>query len=239
MNRKMRSLHRSMGALVALFVLMLAVTGILLNHTSDFDLDKRHLTWDWLLDHYGLANAEADAVYLLDRHTISQFGSQVFINAKPVTQSHVPILGGVMIDDLMVLATKDALLLFSPEGEFVERMGDSVGVPAMIQNIGLFHGDPVVQTRNGMWRSDFMLDQWEQLSLNGVGWSEPHAMPSLVQDELSQYFRGNGVTVERVVLDIHNGRILGKYGVWFADLVGVFLVLISLTGLWLWLRRRL
>jgi len=240
MNRRMRSLHRSMGAIVAIFVLILATTGIFLNHTSDFELDKRYLTWDWLLNHYGMNEVQADAVYLLDRHTISQFGSQVFIDANPVTQSHLPILGGIIIDDLMVLATEDALLLFTPEGEFIEQMGDGLGIPATIQNIGLFHGDPVVQTRNGMWRSDFMLDQWEQLSLEGVGWSEPKVvMPTSVQDALSTYFRGKGVTVERVILDVHNGHILGRFGIWFADLLGGFLVLISLTGLWLWARRSL
>jgi len=234
----MRSLHRSMGAIVAIFVLMLATTGILLNHTSDFELDSRYLTWDWLLKHYGVDDVKPDAVYLLDRHTISQFGPQVFIDAIPVTQSHVPILGGIIIDDLMVLATTDALLLFTPEGEFIERMGDGLGIPSMIQNIGLFHGDPVVQTRDGMWRSDFMLDQWEQLSLDGVGWSEPKSMPRSLQIELADYFHGKGISIERVVLDIHNGHVLGKFGIWFADFIGALLVLISVTGLWLWARRR-
>jgi len=228
-----------MGALVAIFVLILASTGILLNHTSDLDLDKRFLTWNWLLTHYRVNDVAADAVYLLDRHTISQFGSQVFVDTTPVTQSYEPILGGIIIDDLMVIATENALLLFTPDGEFIERMGDSVGIPSGIQNIGLFHGEPIVQTRDGMWRSDFMLDQWEQLSLDGVGWSEPQAMPESLQNALVSYFRAEGVSVERVILDVHNGRILGKYGLWFADLVGAFLVLISLTGLWLWARRRL
>ena len=79
MNRRMRSLHRSMGAIVALFVLMLAITGVLLNHTSDFKLDKQYLTWEWLLAHYGINNIEADAVYLLDTKVISQFDQQVFL----------------------------------------------------------------------------------------------------------------------------------------------------------------
>lgn len=237
MNRRMRNLHRSIGAVVAIFVLMLAVTGVLLNHTSDLELDKRYLTWDWVLAHYGIASVEPDVTYFLDQRAVSQFGSQIFIEATPVTQSHHPILGGIVIDDLMVLATQDALLLFSHEGEFIERMGDSVGTPAMIQNIGLFHGEPVVQTRDGMWRSDFMLDQWEQLSLDGVAWSEPQVMSNELQQELASYFHGNGITVERVLLDLHNGRILGRYGVWVIDLVGIFLVLIALSGFWLWLRR--
>ncbi|MBE9533334.1 MAG: peptidase, partial [Proteobacteria bacterium] len=73
MNRRMRSLHRGMGAVVALFVLMLAITGVLLNHTSDLELDDSYLTWGWLLDHYGINTVEPDAVYLLDTHVISQF----------------------------------------------------------------------------------------------------------------------------------------------------------------------
>jgi len=237
MNRKMRVLHRTVGAIIAIFVLLLAVTGIMLNHTSDFELDQRYLTWHWLLEHYGVAHVEPDVVYLLDQHAISQFGTQVFIDANPVINSQLPILGGVVIDDLMVLATTNELLLFSHEGEFIEKMSASTGVPPLIQNIGLFHGEPVLQTRNGMWRSDFMLDQWEAISLQGIGWSQPQPMPDNVENALAEYFHGRGITVERFVLDLHNGRILGNMGVWFMDVVAGLLIFISLTGIWMWIRR--
>ena len=238
MNRRMRSLHRTMGAVVALFVLMLAITGVALNHTTDLKLDKQYVTWDWLLQHYGIANVQPDVVYLLDQNVITQFGSQVFVDAKPVTHSERPLLGGVVLDDLIVLATDDALLLFNPEGEFIERMGAAANVPPMIQNIGLFHGDPVIQTRDGLWRSDFILDQWERVSLQGVGWSLPQSMPESIEAELAEYFHGKGVTVEQLLLDIHNGRILGQFGVWLLDILGILLLVLSFTGLWIWARRR-
>jgi len=226
-----------MGAFVALFVLMLASTGVMLNHTTDWELDQRYLTWDWLLEHYGIANVQADTSYLLDQKTISQFGSQVFVDAIPVAQVHRPILGGITLEDLIVLATDSGLILLSPEGEFIERMGSTADIPPMIQNIGVFHGDPVIQTRDGIWRSNFMLDQWERVSLQGVGWSAPAQMPSSVEKELAEYFHGKGITVERLVLDIHNGHILGRYGVWLIDIVGGLLLILSLTGLWIWARR--
>lgn len=233
----MRSLHRRLGAIIAVFVLILSITGILLNHTSDLDLDKRYLTWGWVLEHYGVTSMEPDVVYFLDRRAVSQFGSQVFIDTIPVTQSQDPILGGVVIDDVMVLATESALLLFTREGEFIERLGESVGTPAGIQNIGLFHGEAIVQTREGMWRSDFMLDQWEQISLDGVGWSEPQVMPDLLQQEIDDYFHGDGIPVERVILDIHNGHILGKLGTWLLDVIAIIFIFMSLSGLVLWGRR--
>ena len=237
MNHRMRSVYRSMATMVALFVMLLAITGVLLNHTPEFELDKRYLTWDWLLKQYGVDNVQPDAVYLLDKNVVSQFGSQIFFDAVPVTQAHRPLLGGVVLDNLIVLATDDALLLFSPEGEFIERMGTAAGVPARIQNIGLFHGEPVIQTRSGMWRSDFLLEHWEQISLQGIGWSVPQPMPESVEKKLVEYFYGRGITIERFILDLHNGHIFGKYGVWIWDALASLLVVLSLMGLWFWSRR--
>ncbi len=237
MNRRMRSLHRGMGVAVALFVLMLAITGVMLNHSSDFELDEQSLTWEWLLTHYGINNVSPDAVYLLDTHVISQFEQQVFVDATPVAEIQQTILGGVSLEDLLVLATKDALILLTPEGEFIEKMGASAGVPQDIQNIGWFHGEPVIQTRQGIWRSDFMLDKWEKVSLQGVGWSVPQRMPESVEKELAMYFHGKGISVERFVLDLHNGRLLEKYGIWLLDILAGLLIVLSLTGIWIWLRR--
>ncbi len=238
MRRVMRSLHRSVGIVVFLFVIILSVTGVLLNHTSDLKLAQRFVSSPWLLEHYGLDTVQADAVFLLDQRVISQFGEQLFVDTKPITTIYRPLLGGVVLDEIYVLATDDALILLNPDGEFIERMGAESGIPPMIQNIGLFHGDPVLQTREGMWRSDFLLEEWELVSLQGVGWSVPEPMPESIEKQLATYFHGFGVSVEQVVLDIHNGHIITKFGVWILDVVAVLMILLSLSGLWIWFRRR-
>lgn len=237
MNRRMRRLHRTMGAGIALFVLLVSITGLLLNHSNDLKLDKYYLTWPWLLSHYGVSDVKADAVFLLNKSVISQIGNEIFVNAKPITHIQRPLLGGVVLDEVMVLATDDALILLNSDGEFIERMGATAGVPPMIQNIGLFHGALVIQTREGMWRSDFMLDKWEPISLQGTSWSLPSPMPKSTQNDLIKYFHGEGVSVEQFLLDVHNGRILGSIGVWLLDILGILLTFLSLTGIWMWLRR--
>lgn len=234
MNRRLRNIHRSMGALVALFVLLLASTGILLNHTTDFKLDQYHLTWPWLLEHYGIDSVEVDNAYLLKNKVVSQVEQQVFVDATPVVESLKPIIGGIVLDDITILATDDALILLSPEFEFIEKMSASAGVPLHIQNIGLFHGQPVLQTRDGMWRSDFMMEDWENVSLQGVSWSQSFPMPESVQKQLASYFYGQGIPVERFILDLHNGHILSSIGVWLLDILAVLLIVLSLSGLWIW-----
>jgi len=233
----LRSWHSTLGALAALFVLILAVTGVMLNHALDFELEQHHLKWPWLLEHYGVANVEADRVYWLDDNVISQIDDQVFVDAQPLVKSLKPIIGGIYLDDITVVASDDALILLSPEGEYIETMGNAIGIPSHIQNIGLFHGQPVLQTRNGMWRSDFLLEQWEKISLQGVSWSEPATMPDSVSGALAAHFYGEGITVERFVLDLHNGHILGAIGIWVLDIFGILLVVLSLSGLWMWIKR--
>ncbi len=237
MNRRMRSLHRSMGVAVAVFLLLFSATGVILNHSAQFKLDQRYISNDWLMSHYGIGDAEADISFLVNNQIISQFDTQLFVDAKPVTHLDRPLVGAIMLEDLIVLATDQALVLLTHEGEFVERMGAEAGVPAPIQNIGTYHGEPVLQARSGMWRSNFMLDVWEPMSLQGVSWSKPHPMPDSVAEELKTFFYGKGVTVEQLLIDIHNGRILGTVGVWLIDILGILLVILSFTGLWMWGRR--
>lgn len=225
-----------MAVMVAL-ILLHVVTGMLVNHAAAFKLDQRFISSDWLTAHYGIGQAEADAVFLVDNKIISQFDSRLFVDASPVTHIERPLIGGIKLENLIVLATDQALVLLTRQGEFIERMGAEAGIPAPIQNIGTYHGEPVLQAKSGMWRSNFMLDIWEPMSLQGVSWSKPHPMPDSVAADLQAFFYGKGVSLEQFLSDVHNGRILGAAGIWLIDILGILLVVLSFTGLWLWGKR--
>ena len=237
MVRLIRSWHRTMGALAALILIVLAISGIFLNHTIDFDLDERYLNWPWLMEHYGVSNVKADHVYLLEDNVISQIKEQVFIDAIPVAKSAQAIIGGIKLDEFTVIATKDALILLTSDREYIETMSSGAGVPSQIQRIGLHNGQPVLQTIKGQLRSDHLMEQWSENSLIGVSWSEPTAMPDSVINDLAKYFHGKGITIERFVLDIHNGHILGAMGMWILDFFGFLTILLSLSGLWMWIKK--
>jgi len=239
MKKRIRNLHRTLGAITVLFLLILAITGLLLNHTTDFKLDQRYITWPWVLEHYGLDSVQADVSYQLGQTTVSQFDDQLFVDAQPVYRFNQTILGAIHNDDLLILAAPNSLLLFTLEGAFIEQMGEEAGIPSQIQNIGLYHGDPVVQTRDGMRRADFMLEQWEYITLPAVSWSQNKDLPEDIDQQLAAYFYGKGISVERLVLDIHNGHIVDKYGVWLLDIIAILLVLLSLTGLYLWFKHHI
>ena len=47
----------------------------------------------------------------------------------------------------------------------------------------------------------------------------------------------HGLPLERVLLDLHSGRIFGEAGVWLVDAAALLFLLLAGSGLWLWGRR--
>ena len=40
------------------------------------------------------------------------------------------------------------------------------------------------------------------------------------------------------MLDLHSGRILGSWGVYLVDAAAILFMLLAITGVWLWGKRR-
>jgi len=55
---------------------------------------------------------------------------------------------------------------------------------------------------------------------------------------LQRHFRGEVLPVERVLLDLHSGRFFGRFGPWIFDTIAVLLILLALSGTWIWLKRK-
>lgn len=237
MNRKLRSLHRIIGGLVALFLLIFAITGVILNHSSQFKLDQRYINSDWLMAHYGIGKVEADVSFSVGKKTLSKFDTQLFIDAQPITNIDKRLVGAIALDNFIVIATETTLILLTDEGELVESMGAEVGVPVPILNIGTFHNEPVIRSLNGMWMTNSMLNTWEPINSQNIAWSQPYPIPAGLAEELNSYFYGKGISVEQLVLDIHNGRIVGLFGVWLMDILGILMFILAFSGLWMWNRK--
>jgi len=59
--------HRRVGVVVAIFAVLLAVTGIVLNHTAQLGLDRSFVPWPWLMKVYGDDSSDLPAFQLGDR----------------------------------------------------------------------------------------------------------------------------------------------------------------------------
>jgi len=240
--RLLRSLyiwHRYIGLTAALFVVLLSVTGIALNHTEALDLDARHVQSDVLLDWYGIHAPEAISSYRAGTHIISQVGEHIFWNTRRVPLVEGPLAGAIAYAGLVVVALEDSLLLFTRDGELIEELGPATGTPAGIQAIGSDDaGRLLVRTGHGDYRTDENLLEWTAAPGSTINWAAAEAPAPELTQALRKAWRGSGLPLERVLLDLHSGRILGTAGVWLVDAAALLFLLLAGSGVWLWGRRR-
>jgi len=240
--RLLRSLyiwHRYFGLAAAVFVILLSVTGIALNHTDSLHLDTSYVQSDTLLDWYGIHAPAAISSYRTGASTISQVGDQVYWNAHRMAAVEPPLRGAVAFADLVVVALDASLLLYTDHGELIEQLGPAAGVPAPIQAVGIRSGgELVIKTTSGNYLTDENFLGWKTLADSGITWAAAAQPGQELAQALRRAYRGSGLPLERVLLDLHSGRILGEAGVWLVDAAAVLFLILAASGVWLWGRRR-
>lgn len=243
-RNKIRSLyiwHRYIGLSVALLALLLAGTGILLNHTAEFRWDSRYVRSAWLLDWYGIEAPEAATSYAVDGQALTLFGDHLYFNTRPVEGEYRALHGAMATPDMVVAALDNGLLLLTREGERIDWLDESSGLPGAIQRLGSDAvGTPVAEVYGRFFSPDADWLRWTDREDDGDGitWHGPMPLTEAQRELLVDQYRSRILPVERVLLDLHSGRIFGRYGHWLMDAAAGLIMVLALSGFWMWFRRR-
>lgn len=234
--------HRRIGLLALLLVIILAITGIMLNHTERFRLDETYVNNTWLLDWYGIRPEDEPVSFLITSdigdHVISAWHNQLFFDDTAITSLQQTMHGAIGAEQFIVVALDSEIILLSYDGEFIERMSTSISF-SNIQRLGMKYKRPVIETSEPLYyiADEHILD-WDVIMDEGIAWTEPYSLSDEQYESLLVAYRGNGLKLERVILDLHSGRIFGSYGVYLMDAAAIALLWLSLSGLWVWNSRR-
>lgn len=240
--------HRRLGAVAALLVLLAAVTGLLLNHSDRLHLDRRHLQAAWLLDWYGIGPVRVPPGWQAGGHWYTVVDGTLYRDDRALARARGNLRGALHLPEpgLDLLAFDHALLLLEPTGEIAEWIEPLPGPGGPVRGLArLEDGRPLLLTDAGAWAADAELLQWHPREIQEPPSAalSPSPLPAPLRARLARRIRGQALTLERVLLDLHSGRLFGAQGPWLMDGAAVLLVLLSLSGglLWVrqaWLRRR-
>jgi len=139
------------------------------------------------------------------------------------------------------VAVSDSILLLTSHGEVVEQLHDEDGVPAAITAIGSDDsGRLVTEGSHDHYRADRDFLKWERFDAGseGIRWAQSGQPDSQLTALLQAHYREEVLPMERVILDLHSGRFFGRAGPWVFDIAALLLILLALSGTWIWLRRR-
>jgi hypothetical protein len=233
-----RRLHRSLGAGAALFVIFLVLSGLAINHSHSLGLDKKPVSQDLLLDWYGLEKPETVTGYKVAGRWISFAGSQVFLDEEAVSNLANGV-GAVAAGDLLLVAGSEELLLLDGSGQLIERQAWQTAPADPVTAVGVLpDGTVSLKTTRQTWLADADFIQWTSVEDQAVTpvWAQPGPLPGNLMQAVTRSYRGHGLNLERVLLDLHSGRFFGTVGVLVYDLLALVLGFLAVSGLVLWFR---
>ena len=107
-----------------------------------------------------------------------------------------------------------------------------------MKNIGVFvHNQLVISAAHGVYIVDIDSPAWQEFDDVEAQWSVVATLPETLRAELLQPYRGAGLPLERVSLDLHSGRMLGPLAVYFMDFIALLFIFLALSGSCMWLRH--
>ncbi len=229
--------HRQIGLAVSILVIVLSITGILLNHTEEFELDSSHVKSEFLLKWYGIKKPVINS-YPVGKNWLSHVVDKIYFNELLVEKEMPLVAGAVIMENFIAVASQNELILLTHDGEKIERLDATTGVPANITSVGInTTAQLFLKTNEAVFQANNDVTEWKRSKDKNITWSTTAALPAELESSLNMLFRGKGLTKERVLLDLHSGRILGKAGPLLMDLSAILLIVLSFTGFWMYIKR--
>lgn len=247
MIKHLRETHRSLGIWLAAFMIFFAVTGILINHGNQLSIDKSHVNIAWIHNVYGL-KAPTDVKKfvlsdLLSKQHIFVVGDQVWLADTLLFNTNAPIVSAGRWQDFIAVVSTNELHLYTGNGELIDVLDANSELPIGISNVAI-DGDTIwVRNQQGLFQSDDQLYAWSPISSelesaqNQRTWIQSVEPTSAEKKVITLNYQSQMLTWERVLLDLHSGRIFGNAGVLFMDFVAILLMVLSFTGIYMWVRQ--
>ncbi len=210
--RLLYKFHRYTGLSVGIIIVMLAITGIILNHTDDLQLNRQFVNSPAILDWYGIAAPELQNSFSIQQHWLTQSGQQIYLDAKPVYHTQKVLIGAIVNSEFIAAAFNDSLLLLTLDGKVIEYIDNKP-----IQKIGIGDKQSIYIENEGIISvSDDASLSWQISDESALLWSSSSSLPTELKNRLQVLSRNSILPYERVLLDIHSGRFFGSYGIYTA-----------------------
>lgn len=231
--RLLRHWHARIGVLAALFFIFLVVSGIALNHTDALRLDQRKVSAHWLMQWYGLKAERPAQGYLFDQGYFSWSGQQWVMDGQVIGVNDPP-LGATEVAGTRYVATASALYLYLPDGRLVDKLQGAALPATPLLRIGSHEALLLADTPQGVFASSDGLT-WQPHPAAEDAWVQVQPLPLQARQHLAALFAPS-LPLERVLLDLHSGRLFGRYGPLLMDMIAGILMLLALSGVWIYWR---
>jgi len=232
------NIHRALGVFCFPFMMLMATTGILLNHTDDLNLSNKDITWGWLMSWYDIKKPEQLIAYDNKNLSITQIDQKIFFNKKEVFKKKQKLLGTIFQDEIHYLLFEAEVSLLTENGELIEAIKMHHGLPSSLISIGASKDQKIyLRSTQSNYLCDFDNLKFIKSEDSDIHWSKESKPLSEISNQLIYEYNGKGISIHKLITDLHNGFFFTSYGKAFLDIVGLLFISLSCTGLWIYFKK--
>lgn len=214
------------------------MTGLLLNHSDDLGLPQGYVSGAVAKGLYGIEAPPIDAAFAAADIVFVTVADTVYAGVTPVAEDIGIIRGAVVSNNLIVIATDRELILAAADAAPIER--SQITADQKLTRIGLIGSRVFVETSGGIYELDInrMSLSTPETTITGISWSEPTPLDDEQINRIGSASVAKVVSWERIVSDLHSGRILPGVGRYIFDITALSLLYLCFSGVLLWFRKR-
>jgi hypothetical protein len=213
--------HRRIGLVLSIFLLWMLASGVLLNHSDDLLLSKRFMNNTTLLKWYGVVPPPQ---YKLFNNSLSVTTEGLWLGQQNLG-SCAKFLGVATLEQMNVVVCAERIVLLSNQSEVIDQIDELRGLKQ--------HFDAMSQHNQTI----FLKDEYLIYQLNTDDLSFSVVNPSQSLSWFAPSLPSKQISLERVLLDAHSGRLLGGWGKYLVDAFAAILFILLISGWWLAKKR--
>jgi len=232
-RRLFRVWHRRIGLISSIFLLWIAVTGLLLNHAESLGLEGP--TRMGALAQWMGVSVECDAVgWPVSRGVLVACENGLYLDEQQIAEL-ASLKAAAEAAPWVVALGPDGLWVFDFDG----RLADVLTLPASV--------DMLLQTANGLvlmaedqaWELDAEYLELRPYPAALPSASAPDSVPldAATQAAFAARASGQALSWSRLLQELHSGRVLAHVGPRLLDLAAVALILLAVLGISIDVRR--
>jgi hypothetical protein len=226
LRKLLRRIHRWVGIIASVWLLLLASTGFLLQHKDDWNLSNHHTQSSWILSVYGIGDNYTS--YQNKQESLAQLDQQIFINLKASSKLQETIVGAVYQQPNWVVATSTQLLWIDSQGQIVKSIDELDDMPVPITQLGLANKELFIQHN----QQTINVDSFEIYDAP-VEWSNASNAEELKQ-KLIKTSTKDYLSYEQIIFDLHAGITSPSL---FNDFAALALIFLSISGIIIFFKK--
>lgn len=225
-----RKFHRWIGIFASLWLLILASTGLLLQHSHDWKLDKKFIQSPFVLESYGIG--KQFIFFNQGQHQLIQLDHQIIQDKQISIKLTTPLKSAIFNNSHWIVATEKQILWLNQQGQIVQTIDELDGLAIPIESMGIKNQQIYINSNDQIFNLNSLKPA--TVPATEIQWSKGINDAKLKLLTLNN-FHVDYLSYQQVIFDIHAAITTPSL---LNDLAAIALILLSLSGILLFFKKK-